>query len=126
MDFHRRLALLVLLWSAVFQFGGIGGIGLTKVELVDPWFLIVEESSERTGSLANIISDAKLWQEAEAMGINYEVYDDDLDIAKPYLAAVNAAGGVPAYLFINNKQLLRSGKMPTTSDEVRRIIKQEE
>jgi len=128
MSLVQRLALIALLFVGGSEMGWLppigGGVFSQKVELIDPWFVIVEESSERTGAVAGIIADAALWEEAKSIGIQYRVYDKDLPDAAPYRATADAAG-LPAYLFISNDKLLRSGRLPESRDDVRRILRQE-
>lgn len=128
MSFVQRLALIVLLFVGGTELGWLppigGGVFSAKVELVNPWFVIIEESSERTGETANIIADSALWAEAKTLGIQYRVYDRDLPDAAPYRATADAAG-LPAYLFISSDKLLRSGRLPSNRDAVRKILRQE-
>lgn len=116
------LLLLALLLAS--RNGYLRAIGVAKVALGDAWFVIVEESDARTGSLANIISDAGLWDQAKTLGVKHVVYDDDLEQAAPYLPIASKAG-VPAFLFINDGKVLHSGKMPGDRDAVLRILNQE-
>lgn len=128
MSLIQRLALIVLLFAGGTELGWLppigGGVFSAKVTLVDPWFVIIEESTDRNGETAGIIADAALWAEAKAAGIQYRIYDKDLPDAAPYKATAEAAG-LPAYLFISNNRLLRSGRLPASRDEVRKILRQE-
>lgn len=128
MSFPQRLALIVLLVIAGTEIGWIepisSGLLSRKVQLVDAWFLIIEESSERSPATAMIIGDAALWEEAKSLGIQHRSYDHELPNAASY-KPIAAAAGLPAYLFINNGKLLRSGRLPATRDEIRRILRQE-
>lgn len=121
----KKFGMLILLALLLANRNGyFRAIGVAKVPLGDAWFVVVEESDERTGSLANIISDAALWEQAKTLGIKHVVYDDDLEQAAPYLP-IASKSGVPAFVFINDGKVLHSGKMPADRDGVLRILNQE-
>lgn len=125
----RQWAGLLLIAVALLDHSGLlpfsqGGGGFFAVPLRDAWFVVIEESSERPSYLASLITDMELWNEVEAIGAGYRIYDKDLDEAAPYVEAASK-DGLPGYVFSNGKNVLRSGKLPETREGVLAIVNQQ-
>jgi hypothetical protein len=95
-----------------------------RVELRDAWFVIIEESSDRTASLSAIDSDMPLRAELKSLNVTYLRLDKDLDDAAPYRDRA-MQHGLPAYLLINGDgKVISEGALPDDRDGVLRIARQ--
>jgi hypothetical protein len=94
-----------------------------KIELVDAWFVVIEESSERPAFLAILDADTEMREEMQRLGARYLRMDKD--DAEQYRDRAMAFG-LPAYLLINGDgRLISEGTLPETRDAVLRIVRQE-
>jgi hypothetical protein len=95
-----------------------------RVELRDAWFVIIEESADRTASLSAIDSDMPLRAELKSLNVTYLRLDKDLDDAAPYRDRA-MQHGLPAYLLINGDgKVISEGALPDDRDGVLRIARQ--
>lgn len=113
----------VLLKVSGITGGGSGG-GIFKVPLVDPWFVVVEESADRPAYIANLVTDAGLWEQAAAIGVRHRFIDVESPDAESYRSKASEIG-LPAYLFFSGGKLLSSGKCPETREGVLKVLNQE-
>jgi hypothetical protein len=95
-----------------------------RVELVNAWFLVIEESAERPAYLSAIDADMPLRDEIKKLGARYLRLDKDSVDAEPYRDRA-MSHGLPAYLLINGDgTVVSEGTLPETRDEVLAIVRQ--
>jgi hypothetical protein len=93
-----------------------------RVELVDAWFIVIEESAERPAYLSAIDGDMGLRAELKAAGARYLRLDKDLDDAAPYRDRA-MSHVLPAYLLVNGDgAVISEGPLPETREAVLAIV----
>jgi len=129
-------ALILLLLIGWRHFGGGGipgpGPGPNPPPIVDPvvdpkpgsWIIVIEERSERTEIVAELISDAEFASSLTARGLKFRLYDQDDPDAR---AVREATGGMPRpTLLITDAtgRILAKDAMPTTMESLDAAIKE--
>ena len=122
----QKAALLVVVLLLVANQSGLLArfVPFVKVPIKDGWFVVIEETNDRPAWVANLVADADLWNQAKQLGIGHRFWDADSEDAKGYMKHVTESG-LPAYVFVNDGQVLKSGKLPDTREGVLKILNQE-
>lgn len=122
----QKAALLVVVLLLVANQSGLLArfVPFVKVPIKDGWFVVIEETNDRPAWVANLVADADLWNQAKQLGIGHRFWDADSEDAKGYMKHVTDSG-LPAYVFVNDGQVLKSGKLPDTREGVLKILNQE-
>jgi hypothetical protein len=122
----QKAALLVVVLLLVANQSGLLArfVPFVKVPIKDGWFVVIEETNDRPAWVANLVADADLWDQAKQLGIGHRFWDADSEDAKGYMKHVTDSG-LPAYVFVNDGQVLKSGKLPDTREGVLKILNQE-
>ncbi len=123
-QWYGVVLIVYLLLKSTGVIGGAGCGGIFKIPLVDPWFVVVEESGDRPAFVSALVADADLWKQAETLGVRYRFMDVDSPDASSYSSKAREIG-LPAYLFINDGKVLSSGKCPESREAVLRVLNQE-
>jgi hypothetical protein len=128
---RRIVGVLLIIFAGLSQAGIVDFERLPlppfsqRVELVDAWFVIIEESGERPAYLSTIDSDMSLRDEMKKLGVRYLRLDKDSTDAEPYRDRA-MSHGLPAYLLINgNSKVISEGALPQTRDAVLAIVRQQ-
>lgn len=128
---RRIVGVLLIVFAALSQSGVISFDRLPippfgqRVELVDAWFIVIEESAERPSHLSAIDADMPLRDEMKKLGARYLRLDKDLDDAAPYRDRA-MSHGLPAYLLVNGDgTVVSEGSLPETRDAVLAIVRQQ-
>lgn len=122
----QKLALIALLLLIAANQNGLLAryLPFAKVPIKDGWFVVIEETNDRPAWVATLVADADLWDQAKQLGIGHRFWDADSASAKTYLPYVQG-GQLPAYVFVNDGKVLKSGKLPDTREDVLEILNQE-
>lgn len=122
----QKVALLVVVLLLLANQSGLLAryVPFAKVPIKDGWFVVIEETNDRPAWVANLVADADLWDQAKQLGIGHRFWDADSENGKDYMKHVKD-GQLPAYVFVNNGQVLKSGKLPDTREGVLKILNQE-
>lgn len=111
----RVVAAVALLWLSL---GQMDGCRLTDVLPIpgpaklegQAWLIVVEESQERTPSLAAVMRDRDWQSKIAASDVEWRVYDDDSDEGARYASLLD---GVPGYLIADSEgKVYGSGSLP--------------
>lgn len=90
------------------------------------WFVVIEDTAERTQKTARVLNDVPFWDGIEAEGHRTRFYDDDAPevAANGYLKALGAVTE-PALLVLDaHGKPLRAVPLPPTTAEIETIKKE--
>jgi hypothetical protein len=94
--------------------------------VANSWLVVVDDTANRTVATGRVLGDLAFWQSLEGIGQHWHVFDKgEAEVTAKGYGAVAAKVGLPALLILGSDgNLLRSVKLPDTTDGVRALVKE--
>lgn len=86
------------------------------------WVICVEESAERTASVAAFLDDTAYLEQLESRELHWRIYDDDSPDATPYTGATQERPGL--VIVSSDGKQLHTGPWPDTHEALDSAIKE--
>ena len=113
------LILMVAPWLDALPIGSI-----VPVDVEGAWVVVVEETAERSPSVARVQSDSQYWKGLETRGLKWRFYDVDAPDAASYAKPAREAG-IPALVIADPEgKLLAAKPIPATTEGIDALVRE--